>query len=186
MIWIRAPSVRAAGLAALFAGAALVTAEGTLLIVVDQDHWDCNSSSDLWVNALYLVSFLMLAPAVLGIHRRQDSRAGRVGAVAATVAAIGVVATGLINAAEHCLHLPIGFAFVLAALVTFVALLVFAVSMLRARVLPRWMGGVILLGTLALQFASLQGGIYVFGLAWVAVGAALLIKGGRVAGASTC
>lgn len=74
---MRSPSLPAAGVAALLSGAALVAAEGSLLIVADKDHWDCNSGSDLWVNALYLLSFLLIAPAVFGIRRRQASeRAG--------------------------------------------------------------------------------------------------------------
>lgn len=90
------------------------------------------------------------------------------------------MATGVVNAAEHCLQLPLGFVFVVGALVTVVAPAFFAVSILKARVFPRWTGAVILLGTLALQLASQQGGIYAFGLAWVAVGAALLMRGRRL------
>lgn len=170
-------TVRTAGVAALISGASFVAAEGTLLFVADRDHWDCNSGSDLWVNALYLMGFLLLAPAALGIHRQQASRVRRWGTVAALLAATGAVTTGVVNAAEHCLHLPIGLLFVVGALVTVVALVVFAASVIRSGVSPKWMGATLLVGTLALQLAGQQGGVYVFGLAWMAVGSAVLIRG---------
>lgn len=178
---MRLLSVHTAGLAALISGASFVAAEGSLVFAADTDHWDCNSGSDLWVNGLYLLGFLLLAPAILGIHRQQATRARRWGEVAAFLAAIGAVTTGIVNAAEHCLHLPIGLLFVTGGLITVVALAVFTVSIIGSGVLPKWMGATILFGTLALQVAGQQGGIYVFGVAWIAVGSALLTRRDRLA-----
>lgn len=80
-------SLRTTAIAAMLSGASLVVGERLLLVVADEDHCDCNSGSDLWVNALYLLAFLLIAPAVLGLSRRQSSRAGKFGSVSAAIAA---------------------------------------------------------------------------------------------------
>src|SRR5918996_6495750 len=99
---MRPLSMRRTGVAAIVCGGSLVAAEVTLLLVRDTDHWDCASASDVWVNALYLVAFVLIAPAVLGIHRLQRGSAPRWSAFAGRAAAGAAVTTGLVNAAEHC------------------------------------------------------------------------------------
>jgi hypothetical protein len=88
------------------------------------------------------------------------------------------VTTGLVNAAEHCLHLPIGILFVAGAVASVLALGAFGIGTFRAGVLPGWMGLAILAGSAALQILSQQGGPYLFGSAWIAVGAGLLAHAG--------
>ena len=141
----------------------------------DSDDWDCNSSWDYGTNALDAAAFFLTAAAVLVVHAQQRHRVGTPGQVGAAVAAAGCVAAGVNNPVEHCggVEVLVFVLWVPAILALLGGHLLLGVATIRARVLPVWAGAALIVGVLTLFIVSNGGGAIVFGIAWVAVGAAL-------------
>ena len=64
-------------------------------------------------------------------------------------------------------------AYVIGAMVGFLLLLVLAVALTRVRLIPTWASWLLLVGTAAGLLGANQGGLVVFGLAWVVLGSVL-------------
>ena len=124
------------------------------------------------------LGLVLIAAAALGLHARQAARAGRAG----DVAAWGLLGGAALYALGHSVRpflrgawepaVPIGL------LTAVLALIALGVVTLRARVLPRWIGAVVLGSGVALllfndQYFTAWASVPL-GLGWVAVGGALL------------
>jgi len=182
----RADAVGAFGAASRWAWAVAVAAGLARIAYVvagvlspDPDDFDCDSSWDYGANAVDAVAFLLTAAAVLGLHARQRHRSGTLGRVGAIAAAVGCAAAGVNNPVEHCGGVAVlGIVlWVPATLLLLGGHLLLGAATIRARVLPAWAGAALLVGVLALFVAFNTGGAAVYGIAWVAVGAALRATG---------
>jgi hypothetical protein len=140
----------------------------------DPDYWDCNSTYDYALNTIDTIAFILLVPALVGLFRAYRASAQtRIGA-AALGSAAGFGVAGIANLLEHCAGMDVlGFAYVIGAMVGFLALLVFAVALTRVHLIPTWAGWLLLVGITAGLLGANQGGLVVFGLAWVVLGSVL-------------
>lgn len=125
----------------------------------DPDDWDCNSSYDLITNAIDSAAFLVLLVALVGLHARQRERYGPLGTAGFFAAFAGAAMVGVANPAEHCLGLDILgiFVYLPGVLLLNIGMLLLGIATIIARVL-------------AMFFSAEDGGMIVFGLAWLLVG----------------
>jgi hypothetical protein len=165
----------ATGWAAILAGLGWIAKDLGGRLSPDPDYWNCNSSYDYALNAADTVAFLFLVPALIGLlHSYSASTAPPLG-FAAPGSAVGYGGAGVANLLEHCAGMDVlGFVYVIGSLLGIMLLLVFSVALTRARLLPSWTSWLLVGGTAAgLLFAN-QGGLVLFGLAWVVVGLVVL------------
>ena len=136
------------------------------------------SFSDYLIEILFVVGLLGTLAAIVGLHYLQRGRYGRTGVAGSLTAFIGyalllVAATVTILAGKEALDavFPIG------SLAALVGVVLLGSASLRARVLPRWCGLVLIAGYPLTVFADIAtggaGGI-VLGIVWGLVGYALL------------
>lgn len=157
--------IRWAGSAAVLGGAAFVL-DGVLVLTVDA----------VWTNVVYLVATLLMLVGLAGLHTLQKSgfgRLGRSGFWTVVVASVGQVLGLLVYLAGSdvldWLIFPVGF------LAVPVGLVLYGIATLRAKVLPRLCGlGLIIVPPVAVVLGD-YGGV-LFGLMWVALGYALLVR----------
>jgi hypothetical protein len=143
----------------------------------DPDYWDCNSSYDYALNATDTVAFLLIVPVLVALYRAYRVSTGARGGVVALGSAAGFGVAGLANLLEHCAGMDaLGFAYVIGLMVAFLLLFVFAVALTRVRFLPRASSWLLVVGTIAGMLIAKQGGFIVFGLAWIILAAAILLR----------
>jgi hypothetical protein len=141
----------------------------------DRDDWDCNSTYDYATNALGAAAFLLMAAAILILYLWQRGRTGRLGTIGFVMAFAGSVAAGVNNPIEHCAGVAaMGvIVWVPAVLVMLGGMLTLGIATIRAKVLPVWAGGAVILGTLGIAAAFESGGLLILGCAWVLVSYAM-------------
>ena len=153
--------IRWCGMASLLAG--ILHVLGALLHPVGEDLAAVNSSNWVLAHLLYWVSVILLLFGLIGLYARQMEKIGRSGLVGFVLAFIGTAIVGvfLFNAATT-LHLvattapdmfaqitaPPTFALPLFGLTFGLGFILFSVATIRAGVLPRWSGWLLLLGIL--------------------------------------
>jgi hypothetical protein len=129
---------------------------------------------------LLLASMLLIGFGLVGLVLRARTggrfgRLGRIGAVLAGGALATLAGAGLIQAVFFAGDFPLMPWFVIPGVLALIlGVLLIGVAVLRARVLPRWVGGLLIVGALALlgfndQDARVLLGVP-FGMAWIAVG----------------
>ena len=136
------------------------------------------SFSDYLIEILFVVGLLGTLAAIVGLHYLQRGRYGRTGVTGSLTAFIGyalllVAATVTILAGQEALDavFPIG------SLAALVGVVLLGSASLRARVLPRWCGLVLIAGyplTVVVDIATGGAGGIVMGIVWALVGYALL------------
>ena len=136
------------------------------------------SFSDYLIEILFVVGLLGTLAAIVGLHYLQRGRYGRTGVAGSLTAFIGyalllVAATVTILAGQEALDavFPIG------SLAALVGVVLLGSASLRARVLPRWCGLVLIAGyplTVVVDIATGGAGGIVMGIVWALVGYALL------------
>lgn len=140
-----------------------------------------------WLVAIATVLLLASGAALLVLIRRQ-ARLGWTGGLGAASCAIGVAVLALGSALQSLFFagdFPLMPLFVLSGVPAFAAGgVLLGWTVLRSRVLPMWSGLSLLLGALFLLGADEQTSVVLFaaplGLAWVAIGVNLLLRGVRV------
>jgi len=160
---------------AVSAGGAWLLEELATRVSSDSDAWDCNSRWDYGINILDPIAFALTALAVVALHQRQRTRSGRLGAVAAGAAVLGLLAGGINNPIEHCAGIS-ALGVVLWAPATLLMTggqVLLGIATMRSRVLPVWAGAFLLVGALTGLVLGDRGGMIGLGVAWVAVGVAL-------------
>lgn len=119
---------------------------------------------------------------VLGIHARQRDRAGRLGAAAVAVACLGLALMASARMAVDLDLLPAWPTMGIAMATVLLGMLLLGASIVRAGVLPRAAGGLLILGILAFFVGNFEdASIWVFllfGAAWVWLGYALWSRAG--------
>jgi hypothetical protein len=160
--------IRRSGLAAMIGGVAFAI-DGVLVLTVDA----------AWTNVVYLCAALLMLVGLAGLHalqRRGYGLLGRVGFWTAAVASVGQVLGLLVyltgSDVLNWLIFPVGF------LVVPVGLVLYGIATLRAKMLPRLYGlGLIFVPPIAVVLGD-YGGV-LFGLLWVVLGYALLVRKDR-------
>lgn len=125
-------------------------------------------------NTVIVAAFALILPSVLGIHTRQYARAGWLGLVAVVLACLGLVLLAVIRVAVDLDLVPAWPTVGLGFAVFFVGLLLLGVSIIRAAVLPRAAGRLLILGILAFFMGNFEDAsiwlFLLFGAAWVWLG----------------
>jgi hypothetical protein len=164
--------IRWGGLAAMLDGILWIADDLGGRLSPDPDDWDCNSSYDLVTNAIDSAAFLVLLVALVGLHARQRERYGPLGTAGFFAAFAGAAMVGVANPAEHCLGLAILgiFVYLPGVLLLSIGVLLLGIATVMAGVLPRWCGVALIVGMLAMFLGAEDGGMIVFGLAWLLLG----------------
>ena len=153
--------IRWSGLIGLLAGALHVLA--ALLHPVGEDLAAVNSSNWVPAHLLYWASVILLLFGLMGVSARQAEKAGRLGLVGFVLAFIGTAIVGvfLFSAATTMplvaatapdmfaqIMAPPAFALPLFGLTFGLGFVLLGVAVMRAGVLPRWSGLLLLIGIL--------------------------------------
>jgi hypothetical protein len=134
----------------------------------DPDYWNCNSSYDYALNTIDTVAFLFVVPTILTLFRAYKASTNHKVGLVAPVSAAGFGASGIANLLEHCAGMTtLGFVYVVGVLLAFVLLLIFALALTRVHVISRWVNWSLVVGTAAGLLLANQGGLILFGLAWM-------------------
>lgn len=187
--------VRLSGLAAVAAGVLLLIAE-LLLLTVDFDNFRAEAMGGSWLvqSFGFLLGFVLLLGALIGLYVRQAEAAGVLGLVAFLVAFLGTAL--LIGGAwEEAFGTPslaevapqavssedppewLGFGFILSGMVFSLGWVLFRVSTLRTQVYPRAAAILLILGAvLALIPLPLTTAVLAVAVAWL--GFNLFAEGG--------
>lgn len=168
----------AAGVAALTAGLAIASSEVLRPIFPTVDDVACDTGASHAVNAVDLAKFAAIGVAIVMLARLVRGRLSKTGTRVAFVAAIASVVTGVANGVEHCAHLEaLGLVYALGLMVSVLATIGYGILLARSGEIPRWIGWVVAAGTLAFLVGAEQGwGWPVDAIAWIAVGAGLLVR----------
>jgi hypothetical protein len=172
---------QAAALAAVVAGLLWIVV--ALLYAFGPVSWVPPSSVDYLGVAAFVVAVVALMPALLGVHLQQHQESGRLGRWGFRAAFLGAAAAGIGRLLEAFGPFPgegvimlVGYAIYLPGITLLgVGLVLLGVATFRARGLPRWVGPAIALGLPALLLIEF-GGLFLFGLIWVAIGAHLALS----------
>ncbi len=135
------------------------------------------SRYDYLFEAVFVVALLATLVALGGLHIRQSGRTGRLGMASFLAAFVGtglllVSAAATLVAGQNTLDLF----FLLGVLASMIGVILFGISVIRAKVLPRWCGVALMLGLpSSVLFANIGGGM-LLGLTWIALGYALWMQ----------
>lgn len=128
-------------------------------------------------NTAVALALALMFLGVLGIHARQRARAGWLGWAAVAVAALGLALMAAGRLAVDVNLLPAWPTMGIAMAVLFLGLLLLGASILRAGVLPRAAGGLLMVGVLAFFVGNFEDPsiwlFLLFGAAWVWLGYSL-------------
>jgi hypothetical protein len=173
--------IRWGAIAALIGGV-LYVLTGIMSLFAPQEEV-LDSFTDYLIEVLFVLALVGTLVAIAGLHVLQKERYGRLGAAGFLTAFVGYVLL-LVAAATTILtgREALDIIFLLGSLVALVGLTLLGAMTLRARVLPKWCG-VLLIGGLPLTvFLDIvtgggAGGI-LLGVVWALVGYALLATRG--------
>ena len=186
--WIA--SSQAAGAAAMVAGLLWILV--AILKLSGPVYWAPSSDVDYLGLLTFSLALLGLMPALLGLHSQQRHRSGRLGAWAFRAAFVGAAAAGIGSLLERGvgptagggLIMLTGFVIYLPGILLLgFGVVLLGVATLRAKVFPRWVGWAIILG-LPAQILMDQGGLFLFGLLWIALGWYLFVRSQPAASAA--
>lgn len=169
-------AVRWVGIAAMVAGAAYA-GQGVMNLLVPQSEAFA-TLSDYLIEAVFIVALLATLTAIVGLHALHRGRYGRLGTAGSLVALVGHALLLLSAAATLLLaREALGGAFVLGLLAALLGLVLLGVAILRARVLPRYCGVLLIVAfPLSIVLESYGGGV-LLGITWALVGYAVLADG---------
>ena len=168
--------IRWDGLAAMLAGVAWVVSGLISLVVPGQGTEDVGSFSYYLLETIFCIASVGMLGGLAGFHALQAASYGRLGAAGFYAAFVGT-ALLLISTAATILagREVLDWLFVLGFLGT-LGLVPLGVGTLRAGVLPRWCGVLLIVAVLGIPvyFAlGNYGGAILYGLLWLALGYAL-------------
>ena len=164
----------------MIAGFAWVAKDVGSRVSPDSDYWDCNSSYDYLLNAVDTVAFLILALTLLGLRALFRGPIGNKGAWFGAASAAGLGVAGLANLLEHCAGLgALGLAYVMGLMLGMLFLIGFTLTLRRTPIAP-WLVWLLLLGSIMGILLANQGGLVVFGGAWLIFGVVLIQKSGSI------
>jgi hypothetical protein len=151
-----------------FAGLAWIAKDLGPRLSPDPDYWNCNSSYDYALNAIDTIAFLFVVPTIITVFRLYRAATDAKIGLVAPVSAAGFGVGGIANLLEHCAGMTaLGFAYVIGVLLAFMLLLIFALALTRVDVISPWVSWLFVVGTAAGVLFANQGGLVLFGLAWV-------------------
>jgi len=175
--------VRWGGIGAVGAGLIFVT-----LILLNWQTSLTGSSflTDALSTILLIVALLGQMAGIAGLHTLQRERYGRLGAVGALLAFVGIalqlilgiVASALDLSTSEAASLTFALLLLLGLLALFVGFVLLGIATLRAGVMPRWFGVLLIVGLFVV--AVLVGiqlvfiGMLAYGVFWVLIGYMLL------------
>jgi hypothetical protein len=172
--------LRWGGIAAVIGGVLYVLTGIMGLFASQEEVFD--SFIDYLIEVLFVLALVGTLVAIAGLHVLQKERYGPLGAAGSLTAFVGHVLL-LVAAAATTLagREALGIVFLLGSLVALVGLTLLGAMTLRARVLPKWCGVLLIVGlplTVFLDIVMGGGGGIVFGVVWALVGYALLATRG--------
>jgi hypothetical protein len=150
------------------AGGALLLV-GNVLLLADPDARGLDTGADYAIVAVVVAGALLVTAGLVGVHRAQRGSYGRLGLIAFALTFVAQLATAAYLATANELPILIG---LLASVIGFPLL---TIAIVRAPAVPRWSGYVAFIavvGMLIVGDADL--GIATAGVAWLAIGHALL------------
>lgn len=175
--------VRWGGIGAVGAGLIFVT-----LILLNWQTSLTGSSflTDVLSTILLIVALLGQMTGIVGLHTLQRERYGRLGAAGALLAFVGIalqlilgiVASALDLSTSEAASLTFALLLLLGLLALFVGFVLLGIATLRAGVMPRWFGVLLIVGLFVV--AVLVGirlvfiGMLAYGVFWVLIGYMLL------------
>ena len=172
--------IRGGGIAALIGGVLYVLMGIMSLFASQEEVFD--SFIDYLIEVLFVLALVGTLVAIVGLHVLQKERYGRLGAAGFLTAFVGyvlllVAATTILTGRE-----ALDIIFLLGSLVALVGLTLLGAMTLRARVLPKWCGVLLIVGLPLTVFLDIvtgggAGGI-LLGVVWALVGYALLATRG--------
>ncbi len=166
---------RVGGLVSVLDGV-LWIALGLLTFLVQPHPWAASSVYDYLAIALFSCALFALVGGLVGLHVSQTGRSRKrkgLEKISFSLAVIGATVAAVGNLAEDWLRIPLmGWVYLLGIFTLIAGLLFFAIAILQTKVLPRWYGWTLLIGSLGL-LASMFGGSILFGLILIVLGYAL-------------
>ena len=173
--------IRWGGIAALIGGV-LYVLTGIMSLFAPQEEV-LDSFTDYLIEVLFVLALVGTLVAIAGLHVLQKERYGRLGAAGSLTAFVGHVLL-LVAAATTILtgREALDIIYLLGSLVALVGLTLLGAMTLRARVLPKWCGVLLIVGLPLTVFLDIvtgggAGGI-LLGVVWALVGYALLATRG--------
>lgn len=174
--------VRWGGIAAVVAGLVFMV----LVLLGPQGPVSSSFLPDTLSTILLIVVLLGQMAGIAGLHALQRGRYGRLGAAGALLAFVGIalqlllgiVASALDLSTSEAANLTFALLLLLGLLALFVGFVLLGIATLRAGVLPRWFGVLLIIGLFVV--AVLVGvqlvliGLLAYGVFWVLIGYMLL------------
>ena len=180
--------VKWGGIAAVLAGLLLII---VLLVLSNLQQWLAPDtfSPGLPSTILFIGALLGQMAGVAGLHALQRGRYGRLGTAGFLVSFVGfalefiarIMTLIVVGGTSSAVNLVLVLLFLLGNLAPFVGLVLLGVATLRARVLPRWFGVLLIVGmfvvALLVEAQLVVVGLVAYGVFWILVGYALLSSG---------
>jgi hypothetical protein len=184
--------VRWGALGALLAGIALIALGLMLLLIVGQValyFGGVATAEDYLQEILFSIASLGMLAGIVGFHARQAPSYGRLGTVGFYATFIGIIfllasTVATILAGREVLD----WLFILGFAGTLIGFVLFGAATLRARVLPRWCGVLLIIAALGIPvYFTLgnYGGTILYGLIWLGLGYGLWLQRGMSAEQTT-
>ena len=181
--------VKWGGIAAVLAGLLLII---VLLVLSNLQQWLAPDtfSPGLPSTILFIGALLGQMAGVAGLHALQRGRYGRLGTAGFLVSFVGfalefiarIMTLIVVGGTSSAVNLVLVLLFLLGNLAPFVGLVLLGVATLRARVLPRWFGVLLIVGTVVvvvlLGAQLLTIGLVANGVLWILIGYTLLSRSG--------
>ena len=178
--------VRWGGIAAVLAGLIFIV----LLVLTNPQQGLAPDPvfSGLPSTVLFIGALLGQMAGVASLHALQRGHYGRLGTVGSLVAFAGFalefiafIALSLLGGPSSAVNVVLALLLLLGILAPFVGLVLLGVATLRARVLPRWFGVLLIVGmfvvALLVEAQLVVVGLVAYGVFWILVGYELLSSG---------
>ena len=162
-------SARSTGLLGIVAGLAYLIE--TIIGLIKPQSEVISGDSDYVLEAIFIIALIATIFALIGLNSLAQSHNSRIWVAGFWLTVIGTGLTAVSAIATlFAGRNSLGIAFLGGVLLSLIGYILLGMSILRAKILPAWVGLALVMGFLLSLVLSNFGGGILFGLAWLSVG----------------